>query len=74
MIFQIKNLFLASDLFFNRKERCRYSLNRKFFGDYLGLENDPGIRAIVGKRERVEFAYKITKFDRRFKVDDLSLH
>lgn len=37
-------------------------------GDYIGLDDLPGIRALVGKREKVEFAGKVSKYDRRFKV------
>uniref|UniRef100_A0A915JUR4 Uncharacterized protein n=1 Tax=Romanomermis culicivorax TaxID=13658 RepID=A0A915JUR4_ROMCU len=58
----------ASDLFFDRKERCRQSLNRNFVGDYIGLDFEPGLRALIGKRERIEFAYRVTKYDRRFKT------
>lgn len=63
------NLFsLASDLFYGKKERRRYSLNRNFHGDYIGLDDRPAIRALVGKREKIEFAIEVNKFDRRFKV------
>ncbi|CAH1796060.1 unnamed protein product [Owenia fusiformis] len=57
----------ASDLLYNKKERRRFSLNRNFVGDYIGLDDNPALRALVGKRERVEFAYTVTKYDRRFK-------
>ena len=53
---------------FNRKERKRNSLNRNFVGDYIGLENRPELRRFAGKRERIEFADTVNKFDRRFKV------
>ena len=62
-------LFLAADLLFNNKERRRYSLNRNFHGDYINFENNPSLRALVEKRERVEFADTVLKYDRRFKVD-----
>ncbi|KAJ8305020.1 hypothetical protein KUTeg_018603 [Tegillarca granosa] len=58
----------ASDLLFNKKERRRFSLNRNFVGDYIGLDDNPGLRALIGKRERVEFADTVLKFDRRFKI------
>ncbi|KAK3098251.1 hypothetical protein FSP39_017626 [Pinctada imbricata] len=58
----------ASDILLNKKERRRHSLNRNFVGDYLGLEDHPAIRALVGKRERIEFADTVLKFDRRFKI------
>ena len=37
-------------------------------GDYIGLDEQPGLRALVGKRERIEFAETAIKYDRRFKV------
>lgn len=37
-------------------------------GDYLGLEERPELRQFLGKRERVDFADSVTKYDRRFKV------
>ena len=53
----------------NRKERKRFSINRNFVGDYIGMEENPALRALlVGKRERVEFADTVNKYDRRFKV------
>ncbi|GFN82452.1 hypothetical protein PoB_000895800 [Plakobranchus ocellatus] len=57
----------ASDILLNKKERRRHSLNRNFVGDYLGLDDNPELRAFAGKRERIEFADSVTKFDRRFK-------
>lgn len=57
----------ASDVLLNKKERRRNSLNRNFVGDYIGLELHPEIRAFVGKRERVEFADVVLKYDRRFR-------
>lgn len=58
----------ASDLLLNRKERRRHSLNRNFVGDYLGMEDRPELRQFLGKREKIDFADKVTKYDRRFKV------
>ncbi|XP_067665712.1 unconventional myosin-Ie-like isoform X1 [Haliotis asinina] len=57
----------ASDILLNKKERRRYSLNRNFVGDYIGLDDSPELRALVGKRERIEFAHQVVKYDRRFK-------
>lgn len=57
----------ASDILLNRKERRRFSINRNFVGDYIGMEENPLLRALVGKRERIEFADTINKYDRRFK-------
>lgn len=61
-------ILVAASLLFGKKERRRYSINRSFVGDYIGLEEQPGLRALLEKRERVEFADKVNKFDRRFKV------
>uniref|UniRef100_A0A673A6K2 Osteoclast-stimulating factor 1 n=1 Tax=Sphaeramia orbicularis TaxID=375764 RepID=A0A673A6K2_9TELE len=57
----------ASDILYNSKERRRNSINRNFVGDYLGLEEKPELRQFLAKRERVDFADSVTKFDRRFK-------
>jgi len=58
----------AASLLYNKKERRRYSINRSFVGDYIGLEHKPGIRALLERREYVEFADTVNKYDRRFKV------
>ncbi|KAL7830960.1 hypothetical protein SRHO_G00304620 [Serrasalmus rhombeus] len=57
----------ASDLLLNRKERRRHSLNRNFVGDYLGMDDRPELRQFLGKREKIDFADTVTKYDRRFK-------
>ncbi|XP_078143354.1 unconventional myosin-Ie [Centroberyx gerrardi] len=61
----------ASDILLNRKERRRNSLNRNFVGDYIGTENHPEIRQFVGRRERIDFADVVVKYDRRFRVRPL---
>ncbi|XP_054854598.1 unconventional myosin-Ie-like [Eublepharis macularius] len=58
----------ASNIVLNKKERRRNSINRNFMGDYIGLENQPELRRFVGRRERVDFADTIVKYDRRFKT------
>lgn len=58
----------ASDILHNRKERRRWSVNRNFVGDYIGLDDNPALRSLMEKRERVEFAHTVDKYDRRFKV------
>ena len=58
----------ASDILLNKKERRRFSLNRNFIGDYIGMDDHPALRAFVGKRERIEFAETVLKYDRRFKI------
>uniref|UniRef100_A0A8C9T0K9 Osteoclast-stimulating factor 1 n=1 Tax=Scleropages formosus TaxID=113540 RepID=A0A8C9T0K9_SCLFO len=57
----------ASDILYNYKERRRNSINRNFVGDYLGMEERPELRQFLAKRERVDFADSVNKFDRRFK-------
>uniref|UniRef100_A0AAR2IMN9 Osteoclast-stimulating factor 1 n=1 Tax=Pygocentrus nattereri TaxID=42514 RepID=A0AAR2IMN9_PYGNA len=57
----------ASDLLLNKKERRRHSLNRNFVGDYLGMDDRPELRQFLGKREKIDFADTVTKYDRRFK-------
>lgn len=37
-------------------------------GDYIGMEDRPELRQFVGKREKIDFADTVTKYDRRFKV------
>lgn len=37
-------------------------------GDYLGMEDRPELRQFLGKREKIDFADTVTKYDRRFKV------
>lgn len=64
----------ASDILYNKKERRRFSLNRTFVGDYIGLEAKPALRALLdNKRERVEFADSVRKYDRRGKMSKLDL-
>ncbi|KFU93140.1 Unconventional myosin-If, partial [Chaetura pelagica] len=58
----------ASNILYNFKERRRNSINRNFVGDYLGMEERPELRQFLAKRERVDFADSITKYDRRFKL------
>nr|XP_040020372.1 myosin IEb isoform X1 [Gasterosteus aculeatus aculeatus] len=58
----------ASDVLLNKKERRRNSINRNFVGDYLGTENHPEIRRFVGRREKIDFADVVVKFDRRFRT------
>ena len=32
----------AADLFYQKKERRQHSVNRAFYGDYIGLDEAPG--------------------------------
>ncbi|XP_077433105.1 myosin IEb isoform X3 [Vanacampus margaritifer] len=58
----------ASDVLLNKKERRKNSLNRNFVGDYIGTDVHPEIRQFVGRRERIDFADVVVKFDRRFRT------
>ncbi|CAB1334711.1 unnamed protein product [Coregonus sp. 'balchen'] len=59
---------VASDILLNKKERRRNSLNRNFVGDYIGTDNHPEIRQFVGRREKIDFADVVAKYDRRFRT------
>jgi myosin-1 len=61
------------DLMFGKKERRRYSINRNFAGDYIGLDSRPLLQSLVGRREKVAFAEVVKKYDRRFKVSCIEL-
>lgn len=43
-------------------------------GDYIGTDNHPEIRQFVGRRERIDFADVVVKFDRRFRVRTCDSH
>lgn len=51
-----------------QKERRRGSVNRKFYGDYIGLELNCRIKNLIWRKEKILFAEIVQKFDRRFKV------
>ncbi len=51
-----------------KKERRRHSLNRNFYSDYIGMEDHPGLKQLVGRRDKIEFAQTVTRYDRKFKV------
>eukprot|EP00051_Salpingoeca_urceolata_P021427 m.336285 g.336285 ORF g.336285 m.336285 type:complete len:1061 (+) comp19795_c1_seq2:302-3484(+) len=63
----------ASDILMNQKERRKGTINRNFIGDYIGYQDNPSLRALVGKKERVEFAYTVVKYDRRFRAQKRDL-
>ncbi|XP_028297932.1 myosin IEb [Gouania willdenowi] len=58
----------ASDVLLNKKQRRRNSINRNFVGDYIGTDSRPEIRRFIGRRERIDFADVVTKYDRRFRT------
>ncbi|KAM9328849.1 unconventional myosin-If [Gastrophryne carolinensis] len=57
----------ASNILYGFKERRRNSINRNFVGDYLGMEDKPELRQFMTKREKIDFADSVNKYDRRFK-------
>ena len=48
MWFAFRVFVLASDILFNKKERRRGSINRNFVGDYIGYDDNPALRSLVG--------------------------
>ncbi|XP_063220851.1 unconventional myosin-Ie-like [Bacillus rossius redtenbacheri] len=65
---QHKEKMDAADLLFGKKQRRRYSLNRCFVGDYIGMDLRPILQSLIGRREKVAFAQVVKKYDRRFKA------
>ncbi|KAJ3092694.1 Unconventional myosin-Ie [Quaeritorhiza haematococci] len=63
----------AADVVYGKKERKRFSLNREFLGDYLNFLDNPILKALVGKKEKVFFADKCQKYDRKFKAVEREL-
>ena len=57
----------AADILMGKKERRRGTINRNFVGDYIGYAENPGLQAIVGKKDRVEFAFTVKRYDRKWK-------
>jgi len=57
----------AADLLYEKKERRALSVNRKFYADYIGLDSRPDVRLLIQKRETVEFAQSVWKYDRQFR-------
>ena len=60
-------LFLFADILYQKKERRQFSVNRQFFEDYIGLDDQPAIKNLVGKRDKILFAQTINRYDRRYK-------
>lgn len=57
----------SQGIFYNKKERKRISLKREYIGDYIGYMDNPALRSLLDKKERVIFADDVNKYDRRFK-------
>ena len=52
----------SSEVVFGKKARSRPSLNRRYFGDYVGLDQNPEYRGFCNKRENVLFAAHLKKY------------
>merc|ERR1719430_2610446 len=63
----------AADIFFKKKQRRKHSVNRNFYSDYIGMDDKPELRALVGKREKIEFAQTVNEFNRKFKTEKRDL-
>ena len=63
----------ASSILQKKKERRRGTINRNYMGDYLGFADNPALKSIVGKKDRVEFCYTVKKYDRRFRAQKRDL-
>jgi len=61
------------DIFYQKKERRRISLKREYIGDYIGYLDNPGLRALLDKKERVLYADDVNKYDRRYKPQKRTL-
>ncbi|TRY67144.1 hypothetical protein TCAL_02955 [Tigriopus californicus] len=57
----------AAEFSYKKKQRRAHSLNRNFFADYIGLEDKPSLKSLVGKREKVEFAQTVNRYDKKLK-------
>ncbi len=58
---------VSDGIFFNKKERNRFSLNRGYMGDYIGFHDDVILRSLI--QEEVVFACDVKKYDRKYRVD-----
>jgi myosin-1 len=65
--------YAAQDIFYQKKERKRISLKREYIGDYIGYLDNPGLRSLLDKKERVLFADDVNKYDRRYKPQKRTL-
>ncbi|KAJ3123943.1 Unconventional myosin-Ie [Nowakowskiella sp. JEL0407] len=56
----------AVEVVVGKKERKRFSVGREFLGDYLAVLDNPILKALIGKNEKVSFADVCQKYDRKF--------
>ena len=57
----------STDIFYGKKQRRRFSINRDFNGDYINYLSNPLLKQLVGKNEKCYFASEMNKYDRKFK-------
>ena len=67
-VINVKMFVHLVSMFFCFSCSCWKRCERGSLTDYIGLDENPELRALAGKRERIEFAATVNKFDRRFKV------
>ena len=36
--------------------------------DYIGMDDKPGLKNLVGRRDKIQFAQTVKKYDRKYKV------
>ena len=60
-----------SDIFYQKKERRPGSLNRNFYSDYIGMDDKPNLKNLVGRRDKIQFAQTVQRYDRKYKVNML---
>ncbi|OAF68995.1 hypothetical protein A3Q56_03252, partial [Intoshia linei] len=58
----------APNIYGNRKQRCRFSINLRKRQDYMEVSSYPDIVGKIGKIKKLQFAETISKYDRRFKM------
>ena len=58
------------DIFYQKKQRRKGSLNRNFYVDYIGMDDKPGLKNLVGRRDKIQFAQTVKKYDRKYKVSN----
>lgn len=46
-----------------RKQRNQQSIRRKYYSDYVGMDQNPEFRKYIGKREKVLFAANVKVYD-----------
>ena len=53
----------AANVVFQKKDRNRASLKRRFYGDYIGIDKRPDYKQYMDKKEQVIFSCSCSKFN-----------